>query len=450
MEPTIVLDWDQYNLVGASDHRATLSSISLASLGQGWIKYPSIPFRSPPLINIDKLKSLDPSRIASRIASWKTGMPQSFTTILTSASDPGPQSDISISNDVLSDMYGHLLALCVDIPCSLIASSVQSQHKHNIYKSSEAGQAQAIVVWLRRYRLALRHFHDAHSWGHRNLTKGPRNTERRIYHDFKPNSMLRTHLSLLLPLQPRSNWDLTSWQTAWGRTAELQHTWSRRLTEALHTAKQSWLVHRREHAYAAPPNSRERRALHFVHKNASTFFPALMKDPTNSNWLVAGAEVNDLWGSSAAAAKPSTMPVEQSKNSVSAPWLQPAIWASLRATLKSHEADIMAPISRSDLQNFLQHTSRSSPGLDGVQHNVLRFLCYDENLLDLNVETIILRFLNVLLRHKMLPREMKAALLKFIHKSGDPLVFRNYRGISLLICFFKIHTGILNGRFNNC
>jgi hypothetical protein len=95
MEPTIVLDWDQYNLVGASDHRATLSSISLASLGQGWIEYPLVPFRSPPLINIDKLKSLDPSLIASRIASWKTGLPQSFTTILTSTSDPEPQSDFS-------------------------------------------------------------------------------------------------------------------------------------------------------------------------------------------------------------------------------------------------------------------------------------------------------------------------------------------------------------------
>jgi hypothetical protein len=41
---------------------------------------------------------------------------------------------------------------------------------------------------------------------------------------------------------------------------------------------------------------------------------------------------------------------------------------------------------------------------------------------------------------------MKAALLIFIHKSGDPLEFHNYRGISLLSCFFKILTGILNGR----
>ena len=37
---------------------------------------------------------------------------------------------------------------------------------------------------------------------------------------------------------------------------------------------------------------------------------------------------------------------------------------------------------------------------------------------------------------------MKAALPIFIHKSGDP----SNRGISLLSCFFKILTGILNGR----
>jgi hypothetical protein len=41
---------------------------------------------------------------------------------------------------------------------------------------------------------------------------------------------------------------------------------------------------------------------------------------------------------------------------------------------------------------------------------------------------------------------MKSALLIFIRKSGDPLQYKNYRGISLLSCFFKLITGIPNSR----
>lgn len=78
MEPTLILDWDQYAPVGLSDHRAALSIISLASLGSGWIEYPSTPFRSPPAINIDKLTSLDPLSISSAIASWKASLPLSI------------------------------------------------------------------------------------------------------------------------------------------------------------------------------------------------------------------------------------------------------------------------------------------------------------------------------------------------------------------------------------
>lgn len=316
-----------------------------------------------------------------------------------------------------------------------------------MYKSSEAGQAQAIVVWLRRYRFALRHIHDAHLPGHRGLTKGPRNTVRRVYHDFDSNPIFHTHLSTLFPLYPRSNFVFPSWQATWDRTTALHRTWSRTLTDTLRTAKQEWAAQRREHAYAAPPHSRARRAFHFAHKTfASSSLPALMKHPTDSSRLVTGTAVNDLWGSSSAAVKPNTMPFDQPKDSHSAPWLAPAIWASLRTQLTSRESEIMAPLTSSDLQTFLQHTSRSSPGLDGVQYNVLRYLCYDPHLQPLDISTLPLRFLNILLRHKKLPRSMKAALLIFILKSGDPLQYCNYRGISLLSCYFNIVIGILNGR----
>lgn len=48
-----------------------------------------------------------------------------------------------------------------------------------------------------------------------------------------------------------------------------------------------------------------------------------------------------------------------------------------------------------------------------------------------------------------MPAKMKEAMLTFIYKSGDPLQYRNYRGISLLSCLFKLVTGTLNGRLQN-
>jgi hypothetical protein len=44
-----------------------------------------------------------------------------------------------------------------------------------------------------------------------------------------------------------------------------------------------------------------------------------------------------------------------------------------------------------------------------------------------------------------MPSSMKTALLTSIHKSGNPLEYAHYRGISLLSCLFKIITGTLNG-----
>lgn len=110
------------------------------------------------------------------------------------------------------------------------------------------------------------------------------------------------------------------------------------------------------------------------------------------------------------------MPLDRPKDLKSAPLPNPDLWADVRPRIKAREPEIMAPLTPEELQHFLTNTSRSSPGLDGVQYNVLRFLCYDESLHDLDIRSIILCFLNHLLGHNKILADMKSALLIFIHK----------------------------------
>jgi hypothetical protein len=56
-DKSIILDWDAYNNISLSDHRAVISLVSLASLCRGWIEYPKTPFTMYPRINVDNRTS---------------------------------------------------------------------------------------------------------------------------------------------------------------------------------------------------------------------------------------------------------------------------------------------------------------------------------------------------------------------------------------------------------
>lgn len=188
-----------------------------------------------------------------------------------------------------------------------------------------------------------------------------------------------------------------------------------------------------------------RRNFHLTHKHAHQALPALMKSPTDASKLLTGQAASEAWGSSATSTRPNTMP-SQSTEEGPAPWLNPALWASVQASFRPLEVTLMAPISEAELSAFLKSTGVSSPGTDRIQYDVLRFMLYHSSLVHLKLAPMLLRFLNRLLEAKQIPKTMKACLLTFIHKSGDPLQYSNYRGISLLSCLFKIVTGSLNGR----
>jgi hypothetical protein len=132
------------------------------------------------------------------------------------------------------------------------------------------------------------------------------------------------------------------------------------------------------------------------------------------------------------------------------PWLQPDLWTTVKEKLEPLQHNLMAPITEAELRKFLSHTGNSLPGNDMIQYDALQFLLFNPDLEKLHLSTMLLRFLNLILTIQHMPSSMKTALLTFIHKSGDPLEYARYRGISLLSCLFKIITGTLNGRLQTC
>jgi hypothetical protein len=198
-----------------------------------------------------------------------------------------------------------------------------------------------------------------------------------------------------------------------------------------------------------PIGPKARRTHQLLNKTASFALPATMKHPDDpSSKLVTWQLVNELWGKSPSATRPNTMP-KVSTEPGRPSWLDPSLRTDIRGRIAPFENELMAPISETEFRTFLHTKKKSCPGVDRIQYDVLRFMCFDATMQDLGLHHVVLRFCKLLIHLRKMPTSMKQALLTFIYKFGDPLVYKNYRGISLLSCLFKLITGTLNGRLQN-
>lgn len=242
-----------------------------------------------------------------------------------------------------------------------------------------------------------------------------------------------------------STWTLSE-LTLHRRDVHTLHTeWKKAYDHELYLSKQEKKQHDVEEISKSPFNSKLRRKHHLGCKAFGAPLPCIMKDPADPTHLLTGAFVNEMWGTSATATRPNTMPAHTTEAGPP-PWLESTLWNTTRNSVAPLENALMAPFTNSELHRFLTHTDQSSPGIDGVQYNVLKHMCLHPSSTSLDLLTILRRFLNILLAQREIPPSMKNAMLTFIHKAGDPLQYGNYRGISLLSCLFKLITGTLNGR----
>lgn len=96
------------------------------------------------------------------------------------------------------------------------------------------------------------------------------------------------------------------------------------------------------------------------------------------------------------------------------------------------ESAFLPNISEEELRILIgSFNHRQSPGIDGIR------------IFDLHrnfelIKTVLLELLNAILESGNIPSELKTAVVRPLHKSGDRTAIQNYRPISILSCFSKI------------
>ena len=91
----------------------------------------------------------------------------------------------------------------------------------------------------------------------------------------------------------------------------------------------------------------------------------------------------------------------------------------------------LTPASESDVKRLITNLSDGAPGNDGVTANPLKIVS------DV-VVTPITHLANLSFLQGVFPQDLKIALICPIYKAKDPMIFSNYRPISLLSLFSKI------------
>jgi hypothetical protein len=202
-----------------------------------------------------------------------------------------------------------------------------------VYKPLKAGKCHHVLSWLQHYKLMLANLDAAKVRGARNLSQGPRRNTRQIRQRFLTDRSIQEALPEIPHLFSinLSKWSLASLD---------QH---RKLTQTLHTEWKKQFGKRdkqkadRSLVYSNPINSTARRRYKSSHKGRFTPLPAIMKHPNNPTTLLTGHEVNEMWGTSATATRPNTMPTV-STEAGHAPWLDPRIWQNIRTSVAPLEA----------------------------------------------------------------------------------------------------------------
>jgi hypothetical protein len=397
-EPSRILEWEDTKALGLSDHRPIVTKISLASLCNGWIEYPLSSVTRPRItIDADNITQDRNDKVIAAVTTWKSTLPPHIRAVL--LHDPAPDSTIEVSIDDLTSIHSHLTDLFVTISGQYYTTGRQTRQK--VYKPLKAGKCQHVLRWLQHYKLMLANLYAAKVRRARNLSQGPRQNARQIRQRFFSDTSIREALPKIShPFSSKlTTWSLASLDQHRKLTQILHTEWKKQFDNALLQGKRDKQKAGRSLVYSNPINSTARRKYHLSHKGRSTPLPAIMKHPDNPTTLLTGHKVNEMWGTSATATRPNAMP-PVSTEAGPAPWLDPSIWQNIYTSIAPLEAQLMAPISELKIRTFLNRKGNSSPETDGIQYNIIKFMCFHLDFNALQLLSNLQRFLNILLRQK--------------------------------------------------
>ena len=99
----------------------------------------------------------------------------------------------------------------------------------------------------------------------------------------------------------------------------------------------------------------------------------------------------------------------------------------------------LIPASESEIKRIITNLSDGAPGKDGVTAKTLKIVSDEE-------VTPITHLANLSFLQGVFPQDLKIALICPIFKARDPMIFSNYRPISLLSLFYKILERLMYNR----
>jgi hypothetical protein len=121
IETSRILDWDEYELLSLSDHRAVITQINLRSLCEGWVEFPSDRFTNNPTgIRLDRITAEQTKRLKQSLQEWRLTLPTEAARFL--LHEDKNNASIQASPSMLAELHIHLTDLFVDQPAKALNS----------------------------------------------------------------------------------------------------------------------------------------------------------------------------------------------------------------------------------------------------------------------------------------------------------------------------------------
>jgi hypothetical protein len=135
------------------------------------------------------------------------------------------------------------------------------------------------------------------------------------------------------------------------------------------------------------------------------------------------------------------------------PWKHIPFYEELKAKMeKIDPAQIYAKVDMDTLKYIIRHKQGgSAPGLDDISYETIQSLLWEssspeEEEAQLVMLDLLLAMINTVLETGVLPDNLKVVKIVPVFKTGDPRLYTNYRGITLLSVLYKLVTSVISYR----
>ena len=103
-----------------------------------------------------------------------------------------------------------------------------------------------------------------------------------------------------------------------------------------------------------------------------------------------------------------------------------------------HDRSVFSQVTVIEISDFIASFKSSSPGYDEISMNIFKDNIHHLGEIITYIWNLSYIYVLYICKKVFFPKRLMIAIVTCIFKSGDPLIFKNYRSISNLVAFSKI------------